>query len=157
MWGNESFQMISDFSKEKREFPPVMIDNAPSWLYIKSVRILCVSLQDNLKWNEHVTQIVKKLKKDSTCLELWKNRMLILMFWELFYHYHKTRLGILLPSIWHYNIPQYLSDEIEKIQKRACRIMDPSVSYREARELTGLPLPKTRRENLCDQFFCEEP
>jgi hypothetical protein len=49
-------------------------------------------------------------------------------------------------QVWHFNIQQYLSDEIEKIQKRALRIILPSLSYRQARELTNLPLLKTRRD-----------
>ena len=50
---------------------------------IKSVRIMGVSLQDNLKWNEHVTQIVKKAGKKLYMLRILK----------------KNRLGVRLPSI----------------------------------------------------------
>ena len=63
--------MIIDFSKEKREFPPVMIINVPVDC-IKSVRIMGVSLQDNLKWNEHVTQIIKKAEKKLYMLRILK-------------------------------------------------------------------------------------
>jgi hypothetical protein len=57
-------------------------------------------------------------------------------------------------QVWHFNIQQYLSDEIDKIQKRALRIILPSLSYRQTGELTDLPfaLLKTRRDELCDQF-----
>ena len=58
-------------------------------------------------------------------------------------------------QVWHFNIQQYLCDEIEKIQRRALKIMLPSLSYREARELADLPLLKTRRDGLCDQFFAK--
>ena len=64
-------EMIIDFSKEKREFPPVLIDNVPVDR-IKSVCIMGVSLQDNLKWNEHVTQIVKKAGKKLNMLRILK-------------------------------------------------------------------------------------
>ena len=46
-----------------------------------------------------------------------------------------------------------LAIDIEKIQRRALRISLPLMSYREARNFTGIPLLKARRETLCEQFF----
>ena len=46
-----------------------------------------------------------------------------------------------------------MSEDIEKIQRRALRISLPLMSYREARNFTGIPLLKARRETLCEQFF----
>ena len=40
---------------------------------------------------------------------------------------------------WSYGITQYLSDEIERIQKRALKITHPDLSYRESLEATLLP------------------
>jgi hypothetical protein len=56
-------------------------------------------------------------------------------------------------QVWHFNIQEYLSEDIEKIQRRALRISLPLMSYREARNFTGIPLLKARRETLCEQFF----
>ncbi len=139
--------MKLNVAKCKREFPPVMIDNVPVDC-IKSVRILGVSLQHNLKWNEHVTQIVKKAGKRLYMLRILKKSNANTDVWRTVFTTFIRPVLEYSCQVWHYNIPQYLSDEIEKIQKRACRIMDPSLSYRAARELTGLPLLKTRRENL---------
>ena len=35
-------------------------------------------------------------------------------------------------EVWHYSLPQYLSDEIERIQRRARRIIFPELKYSEA-------------------------
>ena len=56
-------------------------------------------------------------------------------------------------QVWHFNIQEYLSEDIEQIQRRAFRILFPLMSYREARDFTGIPLLKERRESLCEQFF----
>ncbi len=56
-------------------------------------------------------------------------------------------------QVWHFNIQEYLSEDIEKIQRRAVRISLPLMRYREARNFTGIPLLKARRETLCEQFF----
>ena len=53
-------------------------------------------------------------------------------------------------QVWHFNIREFLSKDIEKIQRRAFRIILPSMSYREARNFTGIPLLKGRRETLCE-------
>ena len=56
-------------------------------------------------------------------------------------------------QVWHFNIQEYLSKDIEQIQRRAFRILFPLMSYREVRDFTGIPLLKERRESLCEQFF----
>ena len=58
-------------------------------------------------------------------------------------------------EVWHCNITEYLSDDIEKIQKRALRIVLPTASYQEARQFTGIPLLKERRQTLCQRFFAK--
>ena len=39
-------------------------------------------------------------------------------------------------ELWNYAIAQYLSDELEKVQKRAMRIIFPSYSYDEALQIS---------------------
>ena len=48
---------------------------------------------------------------------------------------------------------QYLSDEIERIQKRALKIINPDLSYRESLEATLLPSLSQRRHKLCQSYF----
>ena len=56
-------------------------------------------------------------------------------------------------QVWHFNIPGYLSDDIERVQRRALRIILPELSYNDARGLINIPSLKERREILCEQFF----
>ena len=55
-------------------------------------------------------------------------------------------------QVWHFNIQEYLSEDIEQIQRCAFRILFPLMGYREARDFTDIPLLK-ERESLCEQFF----
>ena len=51
--------------------------------------------------------------------------------------------------VWHNNLPQYLSDLVERVQKRAFRIILPNTTYSEAlAELKSMSLSETRDE-LC--------
>ena len=56
--------------------------------------------------------------------------------------------GVLLP-VWHNNLPQYLSDLVERLQKRAFRIVLPNTTYSEAlAQLKSMSLSE-RRDELC--------
>ena len=54
-------------------------------------------------------------------------------------------------QVWHFNIPNYLCEAIEVLQKRAFRIIAPSLSYNNALEYMNMPTLKERREKLCDK------
>ena len=51
------------------------------------------------------------------------------------------------------NIPEYLSDDIERVKKRALRIILPELCDADARESINIPLLKERQESLCKRFF----
>ena len=57
--------------------------------------------------------------------------------------------------MWHFNIQNFLSDDIERVQKRALRIIVPNSSYNEALEITGITTLYDRRESLCYEFFTQ--
>ena len=51
------------------------------------------------------------------------------------------------------NLPKYLSDALEGIQKRALRIILPNLHYDEALILGGLPSLEDRRAAACESFM----
>ena len=51
------------FNKLINQFEPIKIHNTPLE-FVKSTKILGLTLSDYLKWNEHFLQIVKRLEKD---------------------------------------------------------------------------------------------
>ena len=53
----------------------------------------------------------------------------------------------------HSGFPNYLSKEIEQIQKRALRIIYPYVDYREALEMGNLERLNDRRRNYVENCF----
>ena len=53
----------------------------------------------------------------------------------------------------HVCLPNYLSDQIERVQKRALRIVYPELSYREALAEANLMSLFDRREYLCTTLF----
>jgi hypothetical protein len=57
-------------------------------------------------------------------------------------------------QVWHFNLQNYLCEDIERIQKRALKIILIHLStYNEALNTMGIGIFKDRREGLCDHFF----
>ena len=91
------------------------VDGQPIDL-VKSAKLLGVIFSDDLKWNEHVTYILKKSSKRLYMLRLLKrartdSKTLLTMY--------VTCIRSILKycsQVWHYNIPEYLSKGIERIQ-----------------------------------------
>ena len=57
-------------------------------------------------------------------------------------------------QVWNFNAPQYLSEEVERIHKRALRLICPHpIPDNQALEQTQLPTLAQRRNNLCQRLF----
>ena len=56
-------------------------------------------------------------------------------------------------QVFHYGLPAYLSDELEKLQRRALRIIYPDLSYTEALMKSNLSKLHLRRNELTERLF----
>ena len=56
-------------------------------------------------------------------------------------------------EVWHHSLPQYLGDQIERIQRRALRIIFPDCCYDIAMHRAGVVSLFIRRETICKRFF----
>ena len=145
-------EMVVDISKGKQNFPLLVIDNIEVERD-NSARILGVMIQNNMNWCVRVTKIVKKAGKRLYMLRLLKRANADTKTLSTVY---TTVIRPVLEhacQVWRFNISGYLSDDIERVQRRALRIILPELSYTEARELINIPLLKDRRESLCERFF----
>ena len=52
-------ELIIDLAKKRHHFPPLTVDDV-NIERVKSTCILGLTIQDNMKWNEHFYNIVKK-------------------------------------------------------------------------------------------------
>ena len=58
--------------------------------------------------------------------------------------------------LYHTSLPQYLSDQLERLQKRALRIISTNdLSYRQALEVINIPALYDRREVIGNSMFQE--
>ena len=145
-------EMVVNFSKGKRNFPLLVIDNIEVER-VNSARILVVMIQNNINWCEHVTKILKKAGKRLCMLRLLKRANADTKTLSTVYTTVIRPVLEYACQVWHFNISGYLSDDIERVQRRALRIILPELSYTEARELFNIPLLKDRSEFMQTILF----
>ena len=115
--------------------------------------ILGLQISSDLTWNNHVTEIVKKVNKRLYFLRQLKRGQ---VNWEELLLFYLTCIRPVTEyayPVYHHSLPQYLSVDLERCQRRALRITYPDCSYNEALPLTGLVPLHERREFLCDKLF----
>ena len=114
---------------------------------MKSTGILGLTVQENMKWNEHIHYIVKKAGKRLYMLRLLKKSnastdTLITVY-----------ITIIRPvleyacQVWHYSIQHFLSEDIVKLKN------ERSKSSSHYKSMTNIMSLRDRREKLCEQFF----
>ena len=116
-------EILICFWKNNPDFRPLTIDEQPIEL-VKSAKLLGVVFNDDLTWNDHVTYIVKKVFE--TCLHAYMLRMLKRARADtktLITMYVTRPILEYCTQVWHYNIPEYLSKDIERIQLRVMKII----------------------------------
>ena len=121
---------------------------------VMSIKLLGVTVQSNLKWDAHITEIVSKASRRlyTLCI-LRRARTPILDMVAVYTCYIRPILEY-ASQVWHSSINDQQTRAIENIQKRAARIIlglryD---SYVTALEVLGIPSLESRRDNLLHKF-----
>ena len=104
----------------------------------KSAKILGVSKRDDLRWHDHVEKISAKALQRIYLLRQLKSAGIDRISLIQFYCASIRSVWKYASHAFHFILVVYLSDQIERIQKRVLRIMHPEVSYRKALEDTKL-------------------
>lgn len=121
---------------------------------VDTIKILGVTLQSNLKWNSHTTEIIKKSSRRLYFLLQLKRAHVNEK--ELVKFYTTCIQPVLLYACqaFHYSLPEYINSSLERVQKRALRIIfGYHMSYSELLNLAELCSLDDRREELCQSFF----
>ena len=108
-----------------------------------------LTIQNDLKWGLHIEDIVKKASKRLHIIRVLQRtdvppQELVRIYISLI----RSILEYCCP-VWHTSLAQYLSDDVEKIQKETFRIICPSLSYTEAINFFGCSNMYDRRHDIC--------
>ena len=141
-------QICTCFLKEDPQVLPLIIDEH-TLETVQSHKALGLIIQNNLKWDEQIFSSVTKASKRLYALRVLSPGGVPPA--DLINVYHALIRSILeyCCEVWNYAIPHYLSEELEKVQKRAIRIIFPGHSYDEALQLANCTRLIDRRNKMC--------
>ena len=136
------------FLKEDPQLLPLTIDGH-TLETVQSHKVLGLIIINNLKWDEQFFSSVTNASKRLYALRVLSRGGVPPA--DLINVHHALIRSILeyCWQLWNYAIPRYLSDELEKMQKRAMRIIFPGHSYDEALQLANCTRLSDRRSKMC--------
>ena len=140
------------FKRTPPSFPGVSIEGV-EFETVSSAKVLGVTISSDLKWSAHIDSITTKAARRLCLLRQLKRAGIASSDLVLFYCSVIRSVLEYACQVFHCNLPLYLSDEIERIQRRALRIMFPACSYSEGLVKAGLPSLYDRRSQLCKELF----
>ena len=123
---------------------------------VPSAKSLGVIISNDLKWNVHVEMICKKVAARLYFLRQLKRAKVPANDPLSFYITCIRPAAEYACPVFHTALPQYLSDQLERLQKRALRIISTNdLSYRQALEVFNIPTLYDRREAIGNSTFQE--
>ena len=151
----KTLEMVIDFSKGKTltASMPNILMNGNVIERTESAKVLGVHISSDLTWNTHVDCMVAKASKRLYMLYQVKragvsqNDLL-----KIYFSVVRPILEYACP-VWSTNLPNYLSDKIEMIQKRAMRTIYPGLHYDDILDEVGITPLRNRRINICQKYF----
>lgn len=145
-------EMVIDFKKQKHSFDPISLDRKVLNT-VNNVKILGVTISNNLHWNDHINNIIKKANKRLYFIVLLKRAKVPTKDIIMFYCTCIRPVLEYCAPVFHHSLPKYLSDDLERVQKRVLSIVSPGESYQQNLEIFDLTTLLHRRHDLCDKLF----
>ena len=143
---HEKFKELRiSFLKRERLFSPIVI-NGENIKVVDSAKLLGVTISSDLTWNAYVSEVIKKAAKRIYFLTQFKRANVSQSDLCLFY-------ASCLRSVFHYALTKNLAYELERIQKRAMRIICPSKDYQQALLSQNLPTIQDHHDEICTRTF----
>ena len=144
--------MLIDFKRTQHQFDAITV-NFMELERVNSVKVLDVTIAGTLQWNCHISDVLKKANKRMLFLILLKRAKVLVRDIISFYLICIRPLLEYCARLYHHALPDYLSDDMERVQKRALSIISPGLSYLANLSLFNLNSLKDRRTEQCNKFF----
>ena len=118
------------------------------------VKVLGIHIQQNLKWDTHVNEMVKKCNRRLFMLRTLKRFNLPLCDLITIYTGYVRPILEYCAPVFHSSLTKKQTNDIERIQKRACKIIlgFNYSTYENALVTCNITSLKERREKLCLDF-----
>ena len=137
----KSAQLLFQFHRNRIPFDKINLSTGYPNL-VRQAKILGVTVRDDLRWSTHIFNIIKKANKRVFVIVQLKRA--------------KIPLRPVLEyacEVFHFALPKYLSDNIERVHRRITSIIFPGLPYSERLEKANLTLLSDRRRHACLKLF----
>ena len=150
--GKKCKEMIVSFARSENDIPRLLIDGLPLDL-VSSFKILGLTMNNKLNWQDNTKALVKKASKRLYIIRVLQrcglsSNDLLLVYFSMV----RSILEYACP-VWHTMLPKCLGNKIEKVQKRAFRIIYPTTDYEDALNIAKCKRLDDRRQELCAKTF----
>lgn len=120
---------------------------------VEDFKLLGVTISSNLSWNTHVNNICVKASKRLYALRVLKRSGAPAKDLVTVYCAFIRPVLEYACQVWHFSLPQCLSNQIEHIQQRALKIAFPQLSYAASLDCTNLSRLHQRRVDQCQSLY----
>ena len=124
-------EMVVDFRKIKIVIPPVCIAQQPMST-VKTYKLLGLWIDDDLNWESNTEYIIKKATKRLYFFKVLKGYCAPKNDLKTFYCCVIRSTLEYGAQVWNGNLTQAQRNDIERVQKRALRIIIPGYEYNRA-------------------------
>ena len=145
-------EMHIDFRKNKTVIPPTTLGEQ-SLTKVRSYKLLGIWFDDDLKWKTNTEYITKKAAKRLYFMKILKSYNAPKEALKMFYVAVVRSVLEYGAQVWNGGLTMEQSEDIERIQKRALRIMYPELKYHEALMESNLKTLTDRRDDMCVQLI----
>ena len=122
---------------------------------MSQVKVLGVIISSELSWHAHVDEIISKGRKRVYMIYQLKrvgiNQNVLI---RVYVSAIRPVVEYACP-VWHANLPKYLSDNIEIIQKRCLKTIFPGYQCENILQVVNLPTLHRRRDELYRVYFAK--
>ena len=150
--GDKCKEMVIDFSKSKQPFDSISLGSI-ELERVGFAKVLGLIFSENLTWNRHVEKIITKGNQRMFFIIQLKRAGIPVDDIVTFYCTCIRPVLEYCSPVFHHGLPKYLPDDIERVQKRALKIISPSMSYADNLTRFNLQSLKARREDHCRRLF----
>ena len=150
---NKTKAMIFNFSR-KFQFSTRLKLKGKNIEFIKSTRLLGTILQDDLKWDQNTKQLVLKAYARMQLLRQVSSFNASIQDLKEIYILFVRSILEQSAVVWHSSLTQENSDDLERVQKTAVKIIlkNQYQGYENGLEKLELETSQERRETLCRNF-----
>ena len=144
------------FNVNPVQMNPIVV-NGENREVVESIKLLKLTINRKLTWNDHIDDVVRKINKRLCFLSQLKRAKIKSKELALFYTLCIRSVADYAIPAFYYSLLQYQKNDLIRLEIRAIAIIIPNVEYRDALKLLNIKPMKSHRKIyviICFDLLC---